>query len=72
MLRIGPGTSACEVPGGLVRLARLIGGLQRARELADYDAAVTFSAEDAQAELGAARHFIRDALAVLTREGWVG
>jgi uncharacterized protein (UPF0332 family) len=51
---------------------RLIGGLQRARELADYDAAVTFSAEDAQAELDAARRFTRDALAVLTREGWTG
>jgi uncharacterized protein (UPF0332 family) len=49
---------------------RLIGGLQRARELADYDAAVTFSAEDARAEIEAARLFMRDALAVLTREGW--
>jgi hypothetical protein len=45
--------------------------LQRARELADYDAAVTFSAEDAQAEIDAARLFTRDAVAVLSREGWV-
>jgi uncharacterized protein (UPF0332 family) len=51
---------------------RLLGGLQRARELADYDAAVTFSAEDAEAEVAAAERFAAAVMEVLTREGWVG
>ncbi len=49
---------------------RLIGGLQRARELADYDAAIAFSAQDAKAEIDAASLFFKDALAYLAREGW--
>jgi len=51
---------------------RLLGGLQRARELADYDAAVAFSAEDAGAEVAAAHEFSRAVLEVLTKEGWTG
>ena len=47
-------------------------GMERARELADDKTAVTFSAEDAQAELDAARLFTRDAVALLTREDWAG
>jgi uncharacterized protein (UPF0332 family) len=50
---------------------RLIGGLQRARELADYDAAVTFSAEDAAAELAQARAFRAAALSFLAAQGWL-
>jgi uncharacterized protein (UPF0332 family) len=50
---------------------RLLGGLQRARELADYDAAVTFSADDATAECEAATAFRDEMLALLGREGWL-
>ena len=46
--------------------------MERARELADDKTAMTFSAEDAQAELDAVRLFTRDAGALLTREGWTG
>jgi uncharacterized protein (UPF0332 family) len=49
---------------------RLLAGLQRSRELADYDAAVTFSADDAAAELSDAERFVADALALLQKEGW--
>jgi uncharacterized protein (UPF0332 family) len=51
---------------------RLLAGLQRARELADYDAAVTFSAEDATAQLADAERFAADALALLRTGGWLG
>jgi uncharacterized protein (UPF0332 family) len=51
---------------------RLLGGLQRARELADYDAAVVFSADDAAAEVAEARSFRDAALAFLAKEGWLG
>ena len=47
---------------------RLLGGLQRARELADYDAAIVFSTEDAQAELDDAQAFAADAQLLLERE----
>ena len=50
---------------------RVVGGLQRARELADYDAAVVFTDEDARAEVEAAERFLGDALAFLRREGWI-
>lgn len=50
---------------------RLLAGLQRARELADYDAAVSFSAEDASAEVRAAVSFRDEMLALLAREGWL-
>jgi uncharacterized protein (UPF0332 family) len=36
---------------------RTISGLQRSKELADYDAAVVFSVDDAKRELAAARNF---------------
>ena len=51
---------------------RLIGGLQRSRELADYDSAVSFSAADATAELTQARLFRDAALTYLTTQGWLG
>jgi hypothetical protein len=45
--------------------------LQRTRELADYDAAVTFSADDAAAEIAAADAFSSEARALLVKEGWL-
>ena len=50
---------------------RLLSGLQRARELADYDAAVVFSVEDAQAELDEARRFAAAAEKLLRDQGWL-
>jgi uncharacterized protein (UPF0332 family) len=50
---------------------RLLGGLQRARELADYDAAVKFSADDARAEITDAKAFAATARDFLKREGWL-
>ncbi len=50
---------------------RLLGGLQRARELADYDAAVRFGAEDAKAELSEAEAFGSAVREMLQREGWI-
>lgn len=50
---------------------RLVGGLQRARELADYDAAAAFSAEDARLDLEDARAFTKAVLELLGREGWL-
>jgi hypothetical protein len=48
---------------------RLLSGLQRSRELADYDAAVVFSEDDARAELAAAKSFADAARAWLEGEG---
>ncbi len=61
------------VRGGLFPSShnRLVGGLQRARELADYDAAAAFSAEDARVELEDARAFAKAVLDFLGREGWL-
>lgn len=50
---------------------RILSGLQRTRELADYDAAVRFSAEDARANLDSAREFEAAVLDLLGREGWL-
>jgi uncharacterized protein (UPF0332 family) len=50
---------------------RLLAGLQRSREFADYDATITFSADGAQAELTQARAFVDDIMAFLRRENWV-
>ena len=50
---------------------RLVGGLQRARELADYDAAALFSADDAQALLDDARSLSEAVLGFLERERWL-
>jgi uncharacterized protein (UPF0332 family) len=49
---------------------RLLAGLQRQRENADYDAAVVFTAEDAQAAVEDARAFAVDARAALHRWGY--
>jgi len=50
---------------------RLLSGLQGSRQLADYDAAASFSAEDARAQLADARTFAAEIVAFLRREGWV-
>jgi uncharacterized protein len=49
---------------------RVLSGLQRSRELADYDAAIVFSADDASAALADARTFATAALAWLAGERW--
>ena len=50
---------------------RLLAGIQRSRELADYDAAVPFSEEDAEGCLRDAEAFRADTLALLRRENWI-
>ena len=50
---------------------RLLAGLQRARELADYDSAVQFTEEDAKVELDDAQALAGEVRALLEREGWV-
>jgi uncharacterized protein len=49
---------------------RLLAGLQRSRELADYDAAVMFSQDDAIAEVDGADRFLGDVRGYLARERW--
>jgi hypothetical protein len=60
------------VRAGLVASShnRLLAGIQRSRELADYDAAVTFSKEDAEGCLREAEAFRDDILALLRGENW--
>jgi uncharacterized protein (UPF0332 family) len=50
---------------------RLLGGMQRARELADYDAAVVFAEADALASIADAEAFRADAIARLRTDGWI-
>jgi uncharacterized protein (UPF0332 family) len=50
---------------------RLLAGIQRSRELADYDAAVTFSKEDAEGCLREAETFHGDVLTLLRRQRWI-
>jgi uncharacterized protein (UPF0332 family) len=50
---------------------RLLAGIQRSRELADYDAAVTFSKEDADVCVREAAQFRDNGLTLLRRERWV-
>lgn len=50
---------------------RSLAGMQRARELADYDASVRFDEADARAELGQAEAFVRQVEQHLTEEGWL-
>jgi uncharacterized protein (UPF0332 family) len=50
---------------------RLFAGIQRSRELADCDAAATFSKDDAEASLRDAEAFRGDAVALLRRENWI-
>jgi uncharacterized protein (UPF0332 family) len=50
---------------------RVIAGLQRSRELADYDAAVKFSHADAVAELSNAEGCVAALRELLVREGWL-
>ena len=49
---------------------RLLAGSERSRELADYDAAITFSRKDADAALRDAEAFRADVVAHLRREKW--
>lgn len=49
---------------------RLLAGMQRSRELADYDAAVTFSEDDTAACLRDAEAFRTDVLSYLRQEKW--
>lgn len=49
---------------------RLIAGLQRARELADYDSSVQFSKEDALIELQEAKSFVDEVERYLREAGW--
>ena len=53
------------------RFNRVYASLQRSRELADYDPAVQFSAEDARNQIADARSFGDDILALLRNEGFV-
>ena len=50
---------------------RLLAGIQRSRELADYDAAVRFSKDDAEACLQDAEAFRTDAVTFLRNESWI-
>jgi uncharacterized protein (UPF0332 family) len=50
---------------------RLLAGIQRSRELADYDAGVNFSKDDAEACLRDADAFRTDVLARLRLETWI-
>jgi uncharacterized protein (UPF0332 family) len=50
---------------------RVLAGIQRSRELADYDAAVSFSREDAEDCLRDAEAFRGEALTLLQRENWI-
>lgn len=50
---------------------RLLAGIQRSRELADYDAAVSFSRGDAEACLRDAEVFRADVIAILRGDRWV-
>jgi len=69
------------VKGGLFSSShnRTLSGLQRSRELADYDAAVAFSTDDATQfstddatqYLNDARTFAGEAMTFLRNEGWL-
>lgn len=50
---------------------RVLSMVQRGRELADYDAAVVFSADDARAHLEDARRFIAEVRAFLRAAGFL-
>lgn len=50
---------------------RLLAGIQRSRELADYDAAVRFSRADAEGCLNDAEAFHSEAVALLRSESWI-
>ena len=50
---------------------RVLAGLQRARELADYDAAVTFTEDDARAAIADAETVASAIREMLARDGWL-
>lgn len=50
---------------------RMLAGLQRARELADYDAAVAFTEEDARVSIADAEVVAAAIREMLTNEGWL-
>ena len=49
-----------------------LAGLQRSREMADYDSATTFTADEVRTLLGIVGAFTADVTAVLDREGFLG
>jgi hypothetical protein len=49
---------------------RVLAGLQRSRELADYDPAVGFSADDVRAQIAEAKAFGDAVQKLLKSEGW--
>jgi uncharacterized protein (UPF0332 family) len=58
-------------PGLLPPFNRLIAGLQRSREMADYEAAVSFTLDEARSMLDEAIAFSDAVLDLLRREGWI-
>src|SRR2546429_569860 len=50
---------------------RSLSGLQRSRGLADCDAGMTFSADDAKTYIDEAKTFSAAALAFLRKDGWI-
>ncbi len=58
--------------GLLPSFNKLLSGLQRSREVADYDAAVSFTGDEAKEFVADAETFRVAVLDLLRREGWVG
>lgn len=50
---------------------RLLAGMKGARELADYDAAASFSRDDARGQIADAHAFAAEVRSFLSGEGWV-
>jgi len=57
-------------PGILPAFNKLLSGLQRARELADYDATVVFTHDEASAFISDVETFDTAVRTLLAREGW--
>ena len=57
-------------PGELPAFNKLVSGLQRSRELADYEATVSFTRDEAQSLVSDAETFDSAVRALLAREGW--
>jgi uncharacterized protein (UPF0332 family) len=53
-------------------LAHVLSQVARTREDADYDAAMTFSDQDAARALELARQFVAAARDLLEQDGWLG
>jgi uncharacterized protein (UPF0332 family) len=57
--------------GHLPAFSKLVSGLQRSREAADYEAGITFTLEEAQSAVSDAERFQVAVLELLRREGWI-